>query len=89
MSDSLPQNSLERKARNPKWRAKWAHRNKLLFDYLALEEKTRSSNTEDTGSLWEKDVDAAYERLGPDEKRSLKSQGLFNEQILEQLFPER
>jgi hypothetical protein len=76
-------------ALSPKQRARWAERNKNLENFLNLEEKTRSDQTEDTGSLWEKDVDAAYERLHKDEKKSLKKEGPFREEVLGIIYPER
>lgn len=76
-------------ALSPKQRARWAERNTNLEKFLNLEEMTRSDYTEDTGSLWQKDVDAAYDRLHKDDKRSLKRETSFREKVIDSLYPER
>ena len=80
---------LEKLAKSPKARAQWAKRNKDLADYLELEAKSYSDASEDTGSLWEKDVDKAYKKLHKDDKRSLRREGPFKEDVLGIIYPER
>ena len=89
MSDQKPKRSLLRKSADPKWRERWATRNKNLANYLDLSDKAYSTTTEDIGSLWEADHDAAWEKLHPADQRSLRDENKFKQDVLDRIFPER
>jgi hypothetical protein len=91
----MPKSRLERMAKDPKWRAKWAERNRLLDDYLTRRSKGAINPDNEwyeeleVGDRDYDDVEKAFKRLKKDEKNSIYDEFNFQDEVLGILHPER